>query len=470
MLRELLDPLASPVRRSLGHCEETRGGRWALPSEKRAEMPDGIATQEAAVDGLLARAQGDEEAAELARVQALQEHCCAGAGPFLAIATVFCGLTLVVPLVVLVAADAPTEALRVVAWLCAAAGGLLFCYGVYPALLPKPAPPAPHGPFHPSRTVAAEAMIDVKKLHVLVNPVGGKKTGQAMLEEKVLPKFRAAGIEAVVHETEYAGHAGVLANELDCTGVDGIVVIGGDGTLHEAVNGMLRRPPESRVPLGIIPAGSGNSVMTDFSADGSVTVETAVEAIIGGCAPRADANRVVYGPDPAVDVRYSINVVGWTADQCMGAINIEGWRSLLGPARYDVCAFWGLLKGREASIKVEADGKCVANAASTFFLNQTQHFGKKMRACPNAWWDDGLFDMEWISDKRRGEVVRIFDLIKDGRHTSLVESCQAKSCVLHMEDDEGLFNLDGEVVRFKGGQIQIECVPASFRLFSKIPR
>jgi diacylglycerol kinase family enzyme len=414
---------------------------------------------------------GGPDPAERARVEALQEHCCAGAGPFLVIAAVFCTLTLVVPLVVLVANDAPTDALRVVAWLCLAAGGLIFCYGVYPALLPKPEPPAPHGPFHPSRTVAAEMTVDVKKLHVLVNPVGGKKTGKTMLEEKVLPKFREAGIEAVVHETQYAGHAGVLAHELDCAGFDGIVVIGGDGTLHEAVNGMLRRPLESRVPLGIIPGGSGNSVMTDFSsAEGSVTVESAVEAIIGGCAPRVDANKVVYGPDPAVDMVHSINVVGWTADQCMGAINIDGWRSLLGPARYDICAFWGLLKGREASIRVEADGECVAEECSTFFLNQTQHFGKQMRACPNAWWDDGLFDMEWISNKRRGEVVRIFDLIKDGRHCSLVESRQAKNCVLHLEDDEGLFNVDGEVVRYRGGQITIECTPGVFRLFATAPR
>jgi hypothetical protein len=289
---------------------------------------------------------------EPAKVAALQEHVCAGAAPFLAIAAVCCGLTLAVPLVLLVAVDEPTDALRVLAWVSVAVGAALFCYGVYPALLPKPAPPAPHGPFSPSRTVAAEAQVDVKKLHVLVNPVGGVRAGRAMLEEKVLPKFREAGIEAVVHETQYAGHAGVLAHELDCGGVDGIVVIGGDGTLHEAVNGMLKRPPESRVPLGIIPGGSGNSVMTDFSAEGGVTVEAAVDAIVGGCAPSVDVNRVVYGPDPAVHLVHSINVVGWTADQCMGAINIDGWRSLLGPARYDICALWGLLKGREAKVRV----------------------------------------------------------------------------------------------------------------------
>ena len=70
-------------------------------------------------------------------------------------------------------------------------------------------------------------------------------------------------------------------------------------------------------------------------------------------------------------VLHSVNVVGWTADQCMSAINIDGWRPLLGTKRYDTCALWGLLKGRNAQVKVTADGQVVAEEASTFFLNRT---------------------------------------------------------------------------------------------------
>eukprot|EP01050_Picozoa_sp_SAG11_P014960 SAG11_NODE_1895_length_4093_cov_4.148473_2_plen_165_part_00 len=134
----------------------------------------------------------------------------------------------------------------------------------------------------------------------------------------------------------------------------------------------------------------------------------------------------------------------------MSAINIDGWRGLLGTKRYDICALWGVFKvqrpssaqpptvcpppaneegkrrvlspaalharrggggwganglqGRESAVQVSADGKVVAEGASTFFLNQTQHFGKGMRACPAAFWDDALFDMSWIASKRRGEV------------------------------------------------------------------
>jgi hypothetical protein len=69
-----------------------------------------------------------------------------------------------------------------------------------------------------------------------------------------------------------------------------------------------------------------------------------------------------------------------------------------------------------------------------------------------------------------GEVLRIFDLIKIGAHGSLVEARQAKSCVLELEEQEGLFNVDGEVVRFRGGRIAIDCVPGAFKLFAALPR
>ena len=48
----------------------------------------------------------------------------------------------------------------------------------------------------------------------------------------------------------------------------------------------------------------------------------------------------------------------------------------------------------------------------------------------------------------------------------MVETLQAKKCVLELPVHEGLFNLDGEVVRFEGGRITIDCVSRAFRLFS----
>lgn len=400
---------------------------------------------------------------EQAAVEELRESVCTGAGPFLAMVAFFVIVGVVVPIVLYFGLEDPVE---VGAIICFCVGWLFCCYGLAPALLPPPKPPPTHGPFG-ADTDLDQATTQVRRLYILVNPKSGTFR-PSTLQDRVLPKLQQAGIQAEVHETQYAGHARDLARTLPVEGFDGLVVIGGDGTLHEAVNGMLQRGAgQPQLVLGVIPGGSGNSVVTDFKhiRDIAKNIDAAVDAIIAGCAPFVDVNRVSYGPQPE-HVIHSINVVGWTADQCMGAINIDSWRPILGTARYDICALWGLLKGREAAVRVSVDGQPVTEAASTFFLNHTQHFGKQMRACPHALWDDGRFDIAFISAKRRGEVVRIFGAIQKGGHGPLVEERQGQQCILELPEDTGLFNVDGEVVRFQGGRIQIDCLPKSFRLFS----
>ena len=57
------------------------------------------------------------------------------------------------------------------------------------------------------------------------------------------------------------------------------------------------------------------------------------------------------------------------------------------------------------------------------------------------------------------------DAIKLGSHLPLVNSLQAQNCVLEMPQAEGLFGVDGESVRYRGGRITVECVPKAFRQF-----
>ena len=78
------------------------------------------------------------------------------------------------------------------------------------------------------------------KFILTVNPHGGTKQGPILLK-KVKPIFDAAGAELFIIETTFAGHAKDLSNQLDLSVYDGFLAIGGDGTLHEVVNGMLTR-------------------------------------------------------------------------------------------------------------------------------------------------------------------------------------------------------------------------------------
>ena len=101
------------------------------------------------------------------------------------------------------------------------------------------------------------------KYYITVNPHGGKKKGLHILEQ-VLPVFESVNAEVTVLKTEYAGHTRDLARETVMSEYNGFCCIGGDGTMHEAINGMMTRQDGQRFPIGLITGGTGNSFMHDL--------------------------------------------------------------------------------------------------------------------------------------------------------------------------------------------------------------
>ena len=103
----------------------------------------------------------------------------------------------------------------------------------------------------------------MSKYYLAVNPHGGLKKGLGILEQ-VKPVFENDGAEVTILETEYAGHARNMARTVEIDGYDGFCAIGGDGTMHEVVNGMMNREDGRRLPIGLVTGGTGNSFMHDL--------------------------------------------------------------------------------------------------------------------------------------------------------------------------------------------------------------
>lgn len=227
----------------------------------------------------------------------------------------------------------------------------LWCGGVF--CIPRG--PPPHPPlvkaFEGERT---HAKVPVKKVYVIVNPHSGLQRSGSVLDlcKKV---WAEAGVEAEVVLTERAGHAVELARTLPTAGYDGLVIVGGDGSLFEAANGMMQRPIAERLPLGLIPGGSGNSVLRDLVSRGTLYGRWEVltrhacdpQNVVGHTreGETEAARRVANGDVCWIDVNevtlddkmrfYSVNEVTWGLGGAAAAA--QTWRSL-GPARYDICA------------------------------------------------------------------------------------------------------------------------------------
>ena len=120
----------------------------------------------------------------------------------------------------------------------------------------------------------------------------------------------------------------------------------------------------------------------------------------------------------------------------------------MGPGRYDACAIWGVLRNpsRPCKVTVVDTGKVYKGSMATAFVNNTQHFGKEMRAAPNAVLDDGFFDLNIMFEQTRGSLLQVFMLLPDGAHSGNIEGTvemQARHVVFEPEHP-GVINIDGE--------------------------
>lgn len=101
-----------------------------------------------------------------------------------------------------------------------------------------------------------------RHITVILNPVAGKRKSKKLYTKWVEPILHLAGIKVSLIETESPNQAYDLMKIMsDC---DGVAIVGGDGTVHEAINGLLHRPDNleavNKFPIGIMPTGQYNSI------------------------------------------------------------------------------------------------------------------------------------------------------------------------------------------------------------------
>ncbi|MGI8978818.1 MAG: diacylglycerol/lipid kinase family protein [Pirellulaceae bacterium] len=294
-----------------------------------------------------------------------------------------------------------------------------------------------------------------QRLAIIVNPKGGAGRGMAILEQ-VRPVFVAAGMELKVHTTTHRGHASELAERLDLAGYAGLCCIGGDGTNHEVVCGLMQRAHPAEVPLGIIPGGTGNSMAENLNCLDPVT---AARKIIQGNIVPLDVARV--SSEAGVD--YSINIVGWGA-----AVDINRTAERLrwlGAVRYSAAALWEILRARRRPLQLTLDGEVTEDRFHMVVACNTRFTGSGMQLAPRAKLDDRLLDVIIVRRATRRQMLQLFRRVFDGSHVDLpfVEYRQVATLELSSPGCEPL-NLDGELKR--NLPIRVEIVPAALRLFA----
>jgi YegS/Rv2252/BmrU family lipid kinase len=294
-----------------------------------------------------------------------------------------------------------------------------------------------------------------KRFVLIVNPRSGKRRGLAWLAQ-VRPLLAAAGAEVTVHTTTHPGHAGEIARSLDLAAYDGLCLLGGDGIVHETVDALMRREAEHAIPLGIIPAGTGNAVSRHLECTEPLE---AVGHILAGHTVPLDVLRV----STAREVIYCVNQVGWgvVADITATAEKLR-W---LGQFRYAGATLLHMASPRRRRARLCLDGNSTDDNFLFVLAANQKYVGYEMMAAPKAHIADGKTDVLVLRKASRLQMLRLFAKVFDGSHLDLdcTEYCQVHSLAVTTAHQDSL-ELDGEI---KGtAPVTVDVIPSAMRVFA----
>jgi len=199
---------------------------------------------------------------------------------------------------------------------------------------------------------------------------------------------------------KYPGHAKELAAAAAAQKVDSVIVIGGDGTLNEVVNGLLA-PGNAHTPcLGIIPAGSSN----DFSKSLGIPqdLEEACRIVVNGKTREVDAGQA--GPHYFC----SASCLGYFAEVAARSLHMKGFG---GSLRYTIPAL-SVIREMAAGwqMSVKADERMFDGGYAVLLVGNTPRFGG-LTMLPGARPDDGLLDCLLIEMAGKWEALQLIPLV-----------------------------------------------------------
>lgn len=267
----------------------------------------------------------------------------------------------------------------------------------------------------------------------IVNPSAGGKDGQKV--KRALPKIEKRLVEKnipyVIHMTKTPHHATELTTSLIKNGATEIIVVGGDGTLHEVINGFSNF---DTVTMGIIPCGTGN----DF----------------------ADALRLPLDPVEALDLilntqpKYTdfmqmptirgLNIIGMGIDVEV----LKRYQALKKKTKfaYTRCLIKALMKPKMTEFDAELNGEkkryrsfiaCIANGSC---------YGGGIPICPVADPKDKVLDFVAVKELRGLKLIGAFLKLKKGKLLSLPQSTHLEmQDVIIYPQGEYSVNVDGEL-------------------------
>lgn len=288
-----------------------------------------------------------------------------------------------------------------------------------------------------------------REIALLTNPTAGKGRG-ARARDAALPRLRDAGFVVRNLAGRDADEALDLARQCVADEVEAVVVVGGDGMVHLAVQALA----DTGIGLGIIPAGTGNDVARYFD----IPRKDAVAA----------ADRVIASAPRTVDLarsgaKYFVTVLAAGFDAIVNErANRMTWPK--GQMRYNLATLAELRVFDPLPYTIKLDGEERRLDAMLVAVGNGPSFGGGLRITEGAVLDDGMLDVVIIKPMSKTGLVRTYPKLFKGTHVThpQYEHHLARSVTVAAP---GIVSYaDGE--RFGELPLTIECAPGALTVLA----
>lgn len=298
---------------------------------------------------------------------------------------------------------------------------------------------------------------------VIINPTAGRGKAAKKIAE-LTTKLKSANIAHEIVYTERQGHAMELSQKAVEDGFRKIMVVGGDGSNHEVMNGIMEQNvvPSSDVTQCLIPVGTGNDWIKthDYPRD----IDKIIDKIKSGKTAVQDIGKATFQTEEGRGERYFINVAGLAYDAFIAQKMNDNPKLVSNKLVYLYLILSCLLQYKPQRTRITFNGQTVENQYYTINIGICKYSGGGMQFVPHAIPDDGLFALTTVGSLPVIGVVASTPYLYGGliaKHPRAFVTQTDFIKIESLDKEPVLLELDGEYVGFS--PVEIEMKAKAFR-------
>ena len=293
-----------------------------------------------------------------------------------------------------------------------------------------------------------------KRWFFIVNSTAGRgRTGKKI--SKLVTSINEHKLDFEIELTKAPQHAIQLAKDAINKGFHNIISVGGDGTLNEVINGVMRSGKADEVNVGIIPEGGGNDFATSLNL--SSNINKAVNTLQKFNVKKIDVGKI--------EDRYFINALGMGFDARAAQISNK-IKHLNGLPRYLLAVIKALVALKPFEAEVKLDNYTYNSPFLLIAIGNGKYIGGGFLLTPEAIVDDGFLDICFIKTITRRRILSLLPSAIKGKHLKEPEVDLKQSKTIEVITKTPLpFYTDGELPELKDPlHFKIELLPKKLNL------